>query len=170
MKINIFKFTFLFALVAAVLTSCDDDGYWEPFNAEGDQYSFITTSVSRNYKRATSSEGKNPYYVYTLRRATNVGEATVDVNVTGTETALGYFSWVPAEGEVGTPLTTEGFVPTATFADGSYEATFILEYTYGYRRIVTTTKLTLAFNADLKSPGGKNSAEATVAVSTSGKD
>lgn len=170
MKLNIFKFTFLFAVVATMLTSCDDDGYWEPFSAEGDQYSFITTSVSRNYKRATSSEGKNPYFVYTLRRASNEGDATIDLSVTGSETVLGYFSWVPAEGEEGTPLTTEGFVPTATFADGSYEASFILEYTYGYRRIVTTSTLNIKFSDDLKSPGGANSATASVACSANGKD
>lgn len=170
MKINIFKFTFLFAVVAAMLTSCDDKGYWEPFDAEGDQYSFITTSVQRNYKRSTSSEGKNPYFVYTLRRATNVGEATLDVTVTGTETTLGYFVWVPEEGAEGTPLTTPDFVPKVTFADGSYEAKFIIEYVNGYRKIVTTSSLTIKFNADLKSPGGTNSATATVACSASGKD
>lgn len=170
MKLNIFKFTFLFAVMASLLTSCDDKGYWEPFNAEGDQYSFITTKIARNYKRSTSSEGKNPYYVYTLRRATDQGESTIAINVKGTDTALGYFSYVPAEGEEGTPLTTPDFVPTVTFADGSYEATFILEYTNGYRRIVTTTSITLSFDSELKSPGGANSATATVSCSASGKD
>lgn len=170
MKTKIFKFTFLFAMVAAMLTSCDDKGDWEPFEADGDQYSFITTSVSRNYKRSSSSEGKNPYFVYTLRRATNVGEATIAIEVTGTEENLGFFSWVPAEGEEGTPLTTPDFVPTMTFADGSYEGTFIIEFTKGYNKTLSSRTLTLKFNADLKSPGGKNSATAKVAVSTGGKD
>lgn len=170
MKLNIFKLTLLFAVVASMLTSCDDKGYWEPFEAEGDQYSFITTLVARNYKRATSAEGKNPYFVYTLRRASNVGESTIDIEVKGSQTVLGYFAWVPAEGEEGTPLTTPDLVPTVTFADGSYEASFILEYTNGYRRIVTTSTLSLSFNEDLKSPGGANTATVQVACSASGKD
>lgn len=170
MKLNIFKFTFLFAVLASVLTSCDDEGYWEPFEAEGDQYSFITTTVERNYKRSASTEGKNPYFVFTLRRATNVGESTIDLSVAGTSTVLGFFSWVPAEGEEAIPLTTADLVPTVTFADGSYEATFTLEYTNGYRRIVTTSKLSISFNKELSSPGGANSAIAQVACSASGKD
>ncbi len=170
MKLNIFKFTFLFALLASMLTSCDDKGYWEPFETEGDQYSFITTSISRNYKRSTTSEGKNPYFVYTLRRASNVGEATVDLTLSGSNDVFKYFSWIPAEGEEGTPLTTADLVPTVTFADGSYESCFILEYTKGYRSVVKTSTLKISFNDELKSPGGIYEATAEVACSAGGKD
>lgn len=170
MKLNMFKFTFLFAAVAAMLTSCDDKGYWEPFDAEGDQYSFITTSISRNYKRSKSSEGKNPYFVFTLRRASNVGESTIDLTLTSSSDAFKYFSWVPAEGEEGTPLTTADLIPTVTFADGSYDATFILEYTKGYRNVVKTSTLKISFNDELKSPGGVYEATAEVACSAGGTD
>lgn len=170
MKLNIFKSTFFFALVTIMLTSCDDKGYWDPYEMEGEQYSFITTSVNRNYKRATSSAGKNPYFVYTLRRSTNEGDASVDIKVSGEEKTIGYFSCVPAEGEEGTPLNTADYVPVVKFVDGSYEAQFILEYTKGYSRPFGSTKLTISFNKELKSPGGYDSATASVAVSAKGTD
>lgn len=171
MKLNMFKYTFLFAAVTAMLASCDDDGYWEPFEADGNQYSFLTSEISRNYKRAASSEGKNPYFAYSIRRNTCEGVDTIYVNVTGAEKTLGYFNSVSAEGaEDGISLVTPDFVPYAVFQDGSYETQFILEYVNGYGKAFGSSKLSLVFDDDLTSPGGKNTASLSVACSARGTD
>ncbi len=113
MKLNIFKSALFMAVAAVAFSSCSDDGYWEEFKTEGDQYSMITTEVSRNYKRTRDSvqiAQKNRYFNYNIRRADASGDSYLPVVVTpkatsasAIEKAIGYFAFMSAD-SVETPL------------------------------------------------------------------
>ncbi len=203
MKLNIFKSALFMAVAAVAFSSCSDEGYWDEFKAEGEQYSMLTTEVSRNYKRTKDSvqiAQKNPYFNYSIRRTDSSGDSYLSLTVTpdatsasAKEKAVGYFSYMDADSaltplkdmyvdtpvldaegnpvmdDAGNPVTEKVISVPVKFDKGSYQSTLTLVYVGGYGSLIGTTKYTISFGDEFKSPGGKNTAKMIVACG-SGKD
>jgi hypothetical protein len=171
--------------MVSVFSSCSDDGYWDEFKSEGEQYSFITTEISRNFKRATSAEGKDPYSSFTIRR-TEASEATalpitVTITVPGTiadkdqETYIARvkndFEVMNAEGEYVSLADTD--YAYALFEKDSYQTDITIKYVGAYNSVRPANvggTLVLSYADELNSPGGTNSATLSVVVTTSGTE
>lgn len=144
MKANILKT--LLAVVALIIgaTACDDKGYWEPFNPEGIQYSFVNDAENEQFPMNVPAAER--IYTIPVRRSTSEGEATLNLKVS----ASGTSSYDPAD--------MFDCPETVTFEDGKSQAEIIVTFK-GTRRNYDYSCI-LSFS-DQVSPGGFNSVTIT---------
>lgn len=140
MKSNIFKSLLLLFAVIIGTTACDDKGYWEPFNPEGQQYSFVRKEVVKDFP--LTSDVAERFVDVKIRRADCTEEVTLPLTVTKDPT--GNYN---VEDMFDYPQSV-------TFAAGEYETLIHIAYK-GTRRNIQYTAV-IAFDENVVSPGGFN--------------
>lgn len=134
------------AVVALIIgaTACDDKGYWEPYNPEGIQYSFIQSDVTDEFPMNLTADER--IFTIPVRRSTTEGEATLNLKLSSNGSA----SYTPEE--------MFGAPDSVVFENGSAQAEIIVTFkgtrrNYDYSCIMSFT--------DQVSPGGFNSVTIT---------
>ncbi len=140
MKANILKA--MLAVVALIIgaTACDDKGYWEPYNPEGIQYSFVNETLDQEFPMNVPAAER--IYTIPVRRSTSVGEATLALTLGSNGNA----SYKPSD--------MFEAPDTVVFADGESTAEVIVTFKGTRRNYDYSCKLSFE---DQVSPGGFNS-------------
>lgn len=148
MKANILKT--LLAVVALIIgaTACDDKGYWEPYNPEGVQYSFVTPDVIVEFPTKVPVEER--IITIPVRRSTKEGDAVINLGIKPVDN-LGLYD----------PAEIFECPESVTFKDGENVQEIVINFKGTRRGYIYACKLSFT---DQVSPGGFNAVSITATL------